>query len=228
MSITIFSSQSKYSTITSQVIMNELGALWDTTRWKNSQNQSVVLADGSTDVEKLYISDSVYITQGGTNNAQLTITNSSGATNSVYTNINTSAFVIVKTDACLLFFSLYQSQAFYFVVAKTIDSASAESWGCIWKYTAGSGSYSLYTFTDKIVAPTATANTLNGAAKTDSIYYTQITPIYTAGSDERFDETVFMVRQRTSESGGRYELGGQKYYFSPTTSYGGVAVKYTD
>ena len=224
MSITIFDSQTKYSSVTVQTMLNEMAELWDTTNWKNSQGKSIAYEDGSTDVKELYLSDYITIGKTTATSPTLQITHSSGATRSPGT--MNARFVIAKSEHGMVIHN--PTSHFYLGIGKTIDESGEENWGLVTRGTTGQTD-SLYCFTKKMQSNSANNDFYICTTMRASTYYTVLSPIYSTYSDERFEEGLFFVRPYPMTSQGKCELNGVKYYIGriTTTNDGVLALKYT-
>lgn len=223
MSLTIFDSNTKYINVPVQAILNELSEIWDTTRWKNSQDVSIVYEEGTTDVKELYLSD--YITIGKSSSSYLEFRHSNGAKVTWDTVLN-SRFVLARSENGLLF--IVPAQYVTFGIGKVRNSNNDQTWGLICKkaYSSTDG-YSLFTQN----APTTInsyISTVFSSVKNTSVYNTTLDRIYALGSDEYFEDGLVKVSQCTSGLNyGKQKIGDINYYVSQHTAYGMLALKYT-
>lgn len=218
MSITIYRSTSDYSSVNEQIILNELGELWDTENWKNAGGQSVVKASGTDNVERLYISDKIYI--GLNSSSRLTITHTNGASSTVSSAI-TTAFIIVKTDTALLFD--VPSTAICFAVGPVVGT-DENSFGCIIKTATSAAGYC---YTDNATTDITTSSYTATMTVSSSDYTTQLIPICSATCGDIFDD-VFLVRMCPSGLTGKCTISGQTYYLSHYQNNGVIALKYSE
>lgn len=230
MSITIFDSKTKYSSIASSkgatIVLNELGEVWDAS-WHDAEGIGVERDETTGDVTALHLTGNITISkQGSGSSLYLYIEHINGGKAIVSTGWG-SHFVIVKSENGLLFYPQESNNPFCFGIAKTMDIDGTESWGAVWKGATSSQSYSLYFFSDGM-PPTPTSNdmTLQTRACPSSVYYTQFEKIYALGSEEYFDD-IRQVRICPSGTGGKTAINGEKWYITPSNTYGMLALKYT-
>ena len=204
MSIAIYRSSSDYSTITNQVVLNELGRFWDTENWKNADGQSVVKVSGSDDVERLYISDKIYIDiTGESSGARIEIVHSNGVTSALSSSVS-AAFTIVKTDTALLFD--VTSTTFCFVVGRVTSAEGEASNGCMWRSNTSANSDG-YVFTDNASIDITGANyKINMQVMNKSEYNTQLLPICSPTCGDVFADDVLMVRMCPDGLAGKVTL----------------------
>lgn len=229
MSITIFDSKTKYSSMASAegatIVLNELGEVWDTS-WHDAEGIGVERDETTNDVTALHLTDNITISkQGSGSSLYFYIEHKNGGKASVSTTW-TYHFAIVKSESGLLFYPQSSSNYFYFGIAKTTDTAGAESWGAAWK-SGINQSTSLYFFSDNMPpAPTSNDMTIYTHVRPSAVYYTQLEKIYALGSDEYFDD-IRQVRICPSSTGGKTAINGEKWYITPASTYGMLALKYT-
>lgn len=226
MSITIYRSSSDYSTVTNQVVLNELGHFWDTENWKNAGGQSVVKASGSDDVERLYISDKLYIDiTGEGSSARIEIVHSNGVTSPLSSSVS-AAFTIVKTDTALLFD--VASTTFCFVVGRVTSAEGEPSYGCMWRSNTSANNDG-YVFTDNAsINITSSSYKINMQLMNKSEYSTQLLPICSPTCGDVFADDVLVVRMCPDGLAGKVTLDEEKYYLSHNQSYGMFALKYSE
>lgn len=227
MSLTIFESTSKYASVTNQVVLNELGAYWDTGHWKNSSGDSVVYASGTEDVATLHVTDKISISLGsGTDAGKLVLSHTNGASVVLSSSI-TSAFRIIKTETALVLDVVGSSMTFEAAIGRTIDSSGTESYGVFWK-SATTASTTAYVFTDKASTSASNANYTHTTSIKTSSSITQLLPICSRTCDESFRDDVRMVYMCPENTAGRSILKGTTYYLTHYSTSGILAVKYTD
>lgn len=195
----IESTQTRQSS-TTQDLLNDLKDLWD---WKKVVHDETT----PTNVSQLWLSDKLYISLTGSYNYITFKHNVSGYSQSVSTAF--SAYTLVHTDNALLVYT----PSYYFIIGKTIDLDSIESNGAI----INTSSYFVL-FTDNM-ASTATMTT--NSFKSGSSVYTQLVPIYSHTSNERFADIFYNFICKSGDSG-KIILNNEHYYM-----YNYVALKYT-
>ncbi len=229
MSITVFDSRTKYSSIASSegatIVLNELGEVWDAS-WHDAEGIGVERDETTGDVTALHLTDNITISkQGSGTSLYFYIEHKNGGKATVSTTWSVH-FVIVKSESGLLFYPQTSGNSFCFGIAKTLDIDGTESWGAVWK-GGTSSSTSLYFFSDGMPStPTSNDMTLHSHARTSSVYYTQLEKIYALGSEEYFDD-IRQVRICPSGTGGKTAINGEKWYITPSNTYGMLALKYT-
>lgn len=230
MSITIFDSKTKYASIASSegatIVLNELGEVWDAS-WHDAEGIGVERDETTGDVTALHLTDNITISKQGSGTSLYFYIEHKNGGKAIVTTSWTYHFVIVKSESGLLFYPQTSgSNAFYFGIAKTSDTAGTESWGAVWKGGTNSNT-NLHVFSDGMPStPTSNDMTLYSNARPSAVYYTQFEKIYALGSEEYFDD-IRQVRICPSSTGGKTYINGEKWYITPASTNGMLALKYT-
>lgn len=189
--ITIYDSITARPGSTLQDAMNDLATMWN---WHR-----IDYASNSTDVEKLWVSERVYI--DGThskfyfgNDFYNYVLNEFGST-------NYERYWIVKTDKAI-FFNADSSQN-YFAVSKTVSTDGTESEGI----AISNGNY-LYLFTDNMM--NANSNSIYLAYNSSSVHI-QLMPIYSHIGTDHFEDLYRVVMKKSTDTG-KLILDNEHYY----------------
>ena len=198
--INVINSTQTRPSSTTQDALNELKDLWD---WERIVYDETT----PTNVSQLWLSDKLYISLTDSNNYIKLTDNVSGYSSSI--SVSFSAYTLVRTDNALLVYT----SSYYFIIGKTIDLDSIESNGAIINTSS-----SFVLFTDNM----ASAATMTiSSFKSDSSVYTQLVPIYSHTSNERFVDIFYNFIRKSGDSG-KIILNNEHYYMN---NY--VALKYT-
>lgn len=200
--INVINSTQTRPSSTTQDVLNELKDLWD---WERIVYDETT----PTNVSQLWLSDKLYISLTGSNNYIKFTHNVSGYNSTISASFST--YTLVHTDNALLVYTT----SYCFIIGKTIDLDSIESNGAIINTNTNS-SFVLYT--DNM---TSAATMTTGSFKSDSSVYTQLVPIYSHTSNERFVDIFYNFIRKSGDSG-KIILNNEHYYM-----YNYVALKYT-
>lgn len=226
MAITIYKSTERRQSSNAKDTLNDLAEFWDTENWGEIER------DETTDnVTALWVSEKIKITLGSSSstfkvghvphNRYLDLT---GSFNS---------FGVIKTDTALqcIFYpssSGYGSQ--FILIGRVIDLNDSITYGVICRQM-GNNPY-VNVFTDNMPDIGIANCIINLPNNQYSEYWTVLDPIYCSKNDERFADDLMIARMRPQNTGGKTQLGGDKWYFIPNswggTQYNTIAMKFTE
>lgn len=216
MSITIFDSTTRRSSSKAQDMLNDLAEFVDLTYGGN-----IVRNDETGNIDEIYITPYIYIDITTESTPRLAIHHTNGVSKSW--SVTVASYYIVKTDTTVLVHG-GASEAFL-AIAPTVDPFGGSSCG-IYTKTSSTGS-EVYIFTERMTTNQSSIS-IPTSVKATSYYWTALTPIYSLQSNERFIDDFMRVLQYKSTDGGKCTIDGETYYLTPSSTYGGVAVKYSD
>lgn len=219
MSITIFDSTTRRSSSTAQDMLNDLAEFVEDI--VEGYGGDIVRDEKTGNVDQIYITPSIYINITTASTPGLRINHTNGVAKTWGGVLST--YFIVKTDTVVLVYKGGDSQ--YLAIAPTVDPIG--NGGCGIYTRTNASTYDGYIFTERM---TTNQNTMSigASAKIASFYWTALTPIYSLQSNERFIDDLMRVLQYKSTDGGKCTIDGENYYLTPSTTYGGVAIKYYD
>lgn len=216
--ISIYDSRTVRSSSTTQQILNDLAIY--------GSGFFVVEPSGGGDVEKLWISDRIYITKAST--AYLKIVNEVDSETNISVEGSSSnyfsKFLIVTTDDCLLLrrADLSSGSSFeyrtFIAIGKTTDRSGTVSKGLFCKLVNTTSS--LYMFTDNM-STDAASNKYDYDNTAKSTVITSLIKPYSLTSDECFTDLLFAWISKPSDEE-KVIMNDQKYYM-----FGAVALPYT-